>query len=72
MVINTHTEIRLFLICGKPAEIRRAASVSEHLREICDHLRPEPTGELANTAADSTMERKSRIHPAAEREEHPH
>ena len=30
-----------FLICGKPAEIRRAAPKA-HLREICGHLRPEP------------------------------
>ena len=29
-----------FLICGKPAEIRRAAPKA-HLREICGHLRPE-------------------------------
>ena len=36
-----------FFICDKPAAIRRAASASEHLRIICEHLRLEPTGELA-------------------------
>ena len=55
---NIHTQIHSFFICGKPAAIRRAASVSEHLRIICGNLRPEPYGRAQTPAPQLQQPRR--------------